>query len=84
MGETKLPFLHELLAIIAVRPAARERFLDLVYSGKHLFAYKVDGLSAEAAEGLAVRYQPSSLFADFLAAMRAGEGKLDDHGGRRS
>jgi hypothetical protein len=27
----------KLLAIIAVRPAARERFLDFIYNGNHLF-----------------------------------------------
>ena len=33
----------KLLAIIAARPAARERFLDFIYSGNHLFASKIDG-----------------------------------------
>jgi hypothetical protein len=70
----------DLLGIIAVRPAVRERFVDFVYNGKHLFAYEIDGQPAEGADGLTVRHQPSSLFADFLAAVRAGEGKLDDHG----
>jgi hypothetical protein len=55
-----------LLASIAVRPGARDRFVGFVYNGNHLFAYKIDGLSAEAAEGLTVRYQPSDLSADFL------------------
>jgi hypothetical protein len=70
-----------LLASIAVRPGARDRFVGFVYNGNHFFAYKIDGLSAEAAEGLTVRYQPSDLSADFLTAVRAGEGKLDDHVG---
>jgi hypothetical protein len=69
----------KLLAIIAARPAARERFLDLIYNGNHLFASKIDGQSAEGADGLTVRYQPSNLFANFLAAMRAGEREVDDH-----
>jgi hypothetical protein len=72
--------MDELLAIIAVRPATRNRFLDFVYNGNHPFAYKIDGQSAGAAEGLTVCYQPSDLSADFLAAVRTGEGKLDGHG----
>ena len=31
------------MAIIAARPAARERFLDFIYNGNHLFASKIDG-----------------------------------------
>jgi hypothetical protein len=69
----------KLLAIIATRPAARERFLDFIYNGNHLFASKIDGQSAEGADGLTVRYQPSNLFANLLAAMRAGEREVDDH-----
>src|SRR5262249_54219553 len=46
----------------------------------HLFAYKIDGPSAGAAEGLTVRYRPAGLFGDFLATVRAREGKLDDDG----
>jgi hypothetical protein len=66
----------KLLAIIAARPAERERFLDFIYNGNHLFASKIDGHSAEGADGLTVRYQPSNLFANFLAAMRAGEREI--------
>jgi hypothetical protein len=65
----------KLLAIIAARPAARERFLDFIYNGNHLFASRIDGQSAEGADGLTVRYQPSNLFANFLAAMRQGKGR---------
>jgi hypothetical protein len=71
----------KLLAIIAAaRRAARERFLDFIYNGNHLFASKIDGQSAEGADGLTVRSQPSNLFANFRAAMRAGEREVDDHG----
>ena len=68
------------MVIIAVRPAARNRFVDFVYNGNHFFAYEIDSQSAKVADGLTVRYQPSDLFAEFLAAVQAGEGKLDDHG----
>ena len=67
----------KLLAIIAGGPAARERFVDFIYNGNHLFASKINDQSAEGADGLTVRYQPSNLLANFLAAMRAGEG--EDH-----
>jgi hypothetical protein len=65
------------------------RFLDFIYNGNHLFASKIDGQSAEGADGLTVCYQPSNLFANFLAAMRAGEREVDDrrdvgHGARSS
>jgi hypothetical protein len=33
----------KLLAITAARPAARERFLDFIHNGNHLFAAKIDG-----------------------------------------
>jgi hypothetical protein len=72
--------MDELLAIITVRTAARKRFVDFVDNSNHLFAYKIDGPSAEGADGLTVRYQPSDLFADLLVAVRVGEGQLDDHG----
>jgi hypothetical protein len=49
------PAVDELPAIIAVRPAARNRFVRFVYNRNHVFAYKIDGPSAEAAEGLTVR-----------------------------
>jgi hypothetical protein len=58
----------------------RKRFVNFVYNGEHLFAYKIDGPSAGAAESLTVRNQPSGLFANFLAAVRAGEGKHDRDG----
>jgi hypothetical protein len=49
------PAVDELPAIIAVRPAARNRFVGFVYNRNHVLAYKIDGPSAEAAEGLTVR-----------------------------
>jgi hypothetical protein len=37
--------------------------MNFVYNGKHLLAYKIDGPSTGAAEGLAVRYRPAGLLA---------------------
>jgi hypothetical protein len=54
--------------------------VNFVYDGEHLFAYKIDGPSAGAAESLTVRNQPSALFINFLTAVRAGEGKLERDG----
>ena len=59
------------MAIIAARPAARERFLDFIYNGNHLFASKIDGQSAEGADGSLSAVQPLRE----LPCHNAGRGK---------
>jgi hypothetical protein len=55
--------------LLAIRPAARKRFVEFVYIG-NLFSpiYKINGPSVEAAERLTGCYQLPDVFADFLAA----------------